>query len=99
MSDFPILEKSAYEAGFVDGYISGIMVAGDGMMYFEVGEQTCRACLSFSQIELIKEGLYVRAYLDRQSCIDMRLGNSTIGTVFLVKYLPVIRHPETNFSV
>ncbi len=99
MNDFPILEKSAYEAGFVDGYISGIMVAGDGMMYFEVGEQTCRACLSLPQIELIKDGLYVRAYLDRQSCIAMRLGSSTIGTVFLVKPFPVMRHPETNFSV
>ena len=56
MSDFPVLEKSAYEAGFVDGYISGIMIAGDGMVYFEVGEQTCRACLSLPQIELIKDG-------------------------------------------
>ena len=99
MSDFPILEKSTYEAGFVDGYVSGIMVAGDGMMYFEVGEQTCRACLSLPQIELIKDGLYVRAYLERQSCIEARLGNSTILTVFLVKPLPVMRNLETNFTV
>jgi len=99
MNEFPVLEKSAYEAGFVDGYVHGVMVAGDGMMYFEVGEQTCRACLSFPQIEFVKEGLYVRAYLDRQSCIEMRLGNSTIGTVFLVKPFPVIRHPETNFGM
>ena len=99
MNDFPVLEKSAYEAGFVDGYISGIMIAGDGMAYFEVGEQTCRACLSFPQIELIKEGLYVRAYLERQSCIEARLGNSTILTVFLVKPFPVMRHLETNFTV
>ena len=28
MSDLPVMEKSAYEAGFVDG----IMVAGDGMV-------------------------------------------------------------------
>jgi len=99
MSDFTVIEKSGYEAGFVDGHISGVMVAGDGMVYFEVGEQTCRSCLSFPQIEFVKEGLYVRAYLDRQSCIEMRLGNSTIGTVFLMKPFPVIRHPETNFSV
>lgn len=99
MSDLPVMEMSAYEAVFVDGHISGIMVAGDGMVYFEVGEQTCRACLSFPQIELIKDGLYVRAYLERQSCIEMRLGNSTIGTVILVKPFPVMRHPETNFSM
>ena len=39
MSDFPILEKSAYEAGFVDGYIHGVMVAGDaqvGLYFFEL---------------------------------------------------------------
>jgi len=99
MSDSLVLEESGYEAGFVDGHISGVMVAGDGMVYFDVDEQTCRACLSFPQIELVKEGLYVRAYLDRKSCIEMRLGNSTIGTVFLMKPFPVIRHPETNFSV
>lgn len=32
MSDFTVLEKSAYESGFVDGHISGIMIAGDGMV-------------------------------------------------------------------
>ena len=99
MSDLPVMEMSAYEAGFVDGYVHGIMAAGDGMLYFEVGGQTCRACLSFPQIEFIKDGLYVRAYLDRQSCIEMRLGNSIIGTVILVKPFPARHHTETNFSM
>jgi len=33
MNEFPVLEKSGYEAGFVDGHISGVMVAGDVCPY------------------------------------------------------------------
>jgi len=39
MSDSLVMEKSGYEAGFVDGHISGVMVAGDaqvGLYLFEL---------------------------------------------------------------
>ena len=85
--DFPQANPFAIESGYVDGFVSHLMVSSDGHLYFEVDGQQCRFDSSHAQADLIRGDAHLRCYLTRGSIIECKLKNSIIVDVFLMKPL------------
>lgn len=87
--DFPQVNPFAIESGFVDGFVSRLMMSSDGHLYFEVDGQQCRLHSSHAQANLIQSDAHLRCYLTRGSLIECKLQNTIITDVFLIKPLEV----------